>query len=134
MSQVKILIIDDDLGMTDMLSMLFKSASPAVFTANSGTKGIELAREHQPDIIILDLLMPEMYGWDVCKQIRTFSDAPILILTSVDSSGVIVQALDAGADDYLTKPVSSGTLTAHINNLLRRVKMSLSGNQVAGEA
>jgi two-component system, OmpR family, KDP operon response regulator KdpE len=125
MSQVKILVIDDDAGMTDMLSMLLASASPEIIVANSGKAGIELARQHTPDIILLDLMMPEMTGWVVCKTVREFSDAPILILTSIDSSGVIAQAFDAGADDYLVKPVSGGILIAHINNLLRRSRITL---------
>ncbi len=124
MSNLKILVIDDDAGMTEMLSMLLASASPEIIVANSGKAGVELARKHDPDIILLDLMMPEMSGWTVCKAVREFSDSPILILTSVDSSGVIAQALDAGADDYLVKPVSRGMLFAHINNLLRRAKIS----------
>jgi DNA-binding response OmpR family regulator len=123
MSQVKILVIDDDAGMTDMLSMLLASASPEIIVANSGKAGIELARQHSPDIILLDLMMPEMNGWTVCQAVRKFSEAPILILTSIDSSGVIAEAFDAGADDYLVKPVSGGILIAHINNLLRRSKI-----------
>lgn len=124
MAHTKILVIDDDVGMTEMLSILLGPTSPEIITANSGRSGIELAREQKPDAIILDLMMPEMNGWVVCKNIREFSDVPILILTSVDSSGIIAQALDAGADDYLIKPVGSGTLIAHLNNLLRRTKFS----------
>jgi len=125
MSQVKILVIDDDIGMTDMLVMLLNTTSPEVLIANTGEDGIRLAREIEPDIIILDLMMPEMSGWEVCQKIREFSDVPILILTSIDSSKIIAQTFDAGADDYLTKPISSMTLIAHINKLLRRSKMSL---------
>lgn len=124
MSQVKILVIDDDIGMTDMLVMLLNTTSPEVLIANTGEDGIRLARENEPDIIILDLMMPEMSGWEVCQKIREFSDVPILILTSIDSSKIIAQTFDAGADDYLTKPISSMTLLAHINKLLRRSKMS----------
>ncbi|MBE0696718.1 MAG: response regulator [Anaerolineaceae bacterium] len=133
MSQVKILVIDDDAGMTDMLSMLLASASPEIIVANSGKAGIELARKHKPNIILLDLMMPEMSGWAVCKMIREFSDAPILILTSIDSSGVIAQAFDAGADDYLVKPVSGGILIAHINNLIRRSKITLQSSLAEGK-
>ncbi len=124
MPQVKILVIDDDKGMTDMLTLLLSSTSPEIITANSGKSGVDLARLHKPDIILLDLMMPEINGWMVCKSVREFSDAPILILTSIDSSGVIAQAFDAGADDYLIKPVSGGTLMAHVNNLLRRSKIT----------
>ena len=67
--------------------------------------------------------MPEMDGWQVCKQIRTFSDTPILILSALDSPGLVAAALDSGADDYLIKPVTSGVLVAYINKLVRRAKL-----------
>ncbi len=125
MSHVKILVIDDDIGMTELLSLLLAPASSEIITTNSGQDGVEKAKKHSPDIIILDLMMPELNGWAVCKQIREFSDAPILILSAMDAPGSVVQALDVGADDYLVKPVSSGTLIAHLNKLLRRSKISL---------
>ena len=124
MTQVKILVIDDDEGMTELLSLLLAPASSEIITANSGQEGIELAKKHAPDIIILDLMMPQMSGWVVCKQIREFSDIPILILSAMDAPGMVAQALDFGADDYLIKPVSSGTLIAHLNKLVRRSKVS----------
>jgi two-component system KDP operon response regulator KdpE len=114
--------------MTDMISMLLASASPEIIIANSGRTGIDLARQRRPDVIILDLMMPEINGWQVCQQVREFSDAPILILTSVDTSGMIAKALDAGADDYLIKPVSGNILLAHLNNLLRRSKITMQTN------
>ncbi len=120
MSQAKILVIDDDEGMTELLSLLLAPASSEIIIANSGSDGIELVKKHDPDVIILDLMMPEMSGWTVCKDIRGFSSVPILILSAMDSPGAVAQALDVGADDYLVKPVSSGTLIAHLNNLMRR--------------
>jgi two-component system KDP operon response regulator KdpE len=132
MAKLKVLVIDDDAGMTEMLSMLLASASPEIMVANSGKVGIELAQKHNPDIILLDLMMPEMTGWAVCKAVREFSDTPILILTSMDSSGVIAEAFDAGADDYLIKPVSRGMLFAHINNLLRRAKIPFQSTWAEG--
>jgi two-component system KDP operon response regulator KdpE len=111
-----------------MLSMLLTSTSPEIMIANSGQLGIDLARQQNPDIIILDLMMPEINGWQVCQEVRKFSDVPILILTSVDTSGMIIKALDAGADDYLIKPVSGNILVAHLNNLLRRTKMPVQVN------
>jgi two-component system KDP operon response regulator KdpE len=77
-------------------------------------------------VVILDLMMPGMNGWQVSKAIRAFSDVPILILSAIDSPGLVAEALDAGADDYLTKPVSSGTLIAHINKILRRSRLAQS--------
>src|SRR5512138_1974472 len=124
MPQVKILVIDDDIGMTELLSLLLAPASSEIITANSGQDGIEYVKKYNPDIIILDLMMPEMNGWSVCKSIREFSDIPILILSAMDAPGCVAQALDVGADDYLVKPVSSGTLIAHLNKLLRRSKIS----------
>lgn len=125
MPPVKILVIDDDIGMTELLSLLLAPASSEIITANSGQDGIERAKTVAPDIIILDLMMPEMHGWTVCQRIREFSDAPILILSAMDAPGYVAQALDVGADDYLVKPVSSGTLIAHLNKLLRRSKITL---------
>jgi len=124
MSQEKILVIDDDIGMTELLRMLLAPASSEIITANSGLEGIELARKHAPDAIILDLMMPEMNGWIVCEQIREFSSVPILIISAMDAPGMVAKALDVGADDYLIKPVSSGPLIAHLNKLLRRSKVS----------
>lgn len=131
MSQVKILVIDDDIGMTELLSLLLAPASSEIMTANSGKVGIELIKQFSPDIIILDLMMPEMNGWSVCRNIREFTDTPILILSAVDAPGSVAQALDVGADDYLVKPVSSGALMAHLNKLLRRSKITLQPNSPA---
>jgi DNA-binding response OmpR family regulator len=124
MTQVKILVIDDDEGMTELLTLLLAPASSEVITANSGEEGIKLAKEYSPDVIILDLMMPEMNGWVVCQKVREFSDIPILILSAMDAPGMVAQALDVGADDYLVKPVSSGTLIAHLNKLVRRSRVS----------
>jgi two-component system KDP operon response regulator KdpE len=124
MFQAKILVIDDDEGMTELLSLLLAPASSEVIIANSGPEGIEIIKRHTPDVVILDLMMPEMNGWLTCKQIRELSDVPILILSAMDAPGVVAHALDVGADDYLVKPVSSGTLIAHLNKLVRRAKVS----------
>lgn len=131
MDQVKILVIDDDEGMTELLSLLLAPASSKVITASSGPEGIELVKKQAPDVIILDLMMPEVNGWLVCKQIREFSETPILILSAMDAPGMVAQALDVGADDYLVKPVSSGTLIAHLNKLYRRSKVSQASRHTA---
>lgn len=131
MDQVKILVIDDDEGMTELLSLLLAPASSEVITASSGPEGIELVKKQAPDVIILDLMMPEVNGWLVCKQIREFSETPILILSAMDAPGMVAQALDVGADDYLVKPVSSGTLIAHLNKLYRRSKVSQASRHTA---
>jgi len=121
MPQAKILVIDDDAGMTELLSLLLAPSSSEFLIANSGREGIDMVIRHKPDIIILDLMMPDNGGWWVCKKIRESSKVPILILSAMDSPGSVAQALDSGADDYLIKPVSSTTLIANINKHLRRV-------------
>lgn len=117
---MKIIVIDDDPAMTELLRIILGSNASEVMTANSGTEGILLARKYPPNIIILDLIMPEMDGWEVCKAIRQFSQVPILILSALDQPGLVAKALDAGADDYVVKPVTSSELTAHIRKLVRR--------------
>lgn len=117
---MKILVIDDDPAMTELLKLLLTPSLFEVITANEGQEGIRLAREQQPDTILLDLMMPEMSGWQVCKSIRKFSQVPIIILSALDNPGLVADALDAGADDYLIKPVPNRVLTAHIEKLVRR--------------
>jgi DNA-binding response OmpR family regulator len=117
---LKVLTIDDDSSMTELLGVLLRSYGMEVFSSNSGTQGIEMARIEKPDIIILDLLLPGTDGWEVCKTLRTFTSVPIAILSALDDPAIISTALDAGADDYMTKPIASRVLIAHIKNLARR--------------
>ena len=117
---MRILVVDDDTGMSDLLTILLTPAFSEVIVANSAPDGIRLAHEPNLSAIILDLLMPEMHGWEVCKAVREFSNVPILILSAIDTPNIVAEALDNGADDYITKPVSCGTLIARINRLVRR--------------
>jgi DNA-binding response OmpR family regulator len=120
---MKILVIDDDAAMTELLKLLLQPAASQVLTANTGIEGVELAKTSDPDVVILDLMMPEMDGWKVCELIRTFATIPILILSALDNPGMVARALDAGADDYLIKPVPSGVLIARLNMLVRRARV-----------
>lgn len=129
---MNILVIDDDPAMTELLKILLQSLCAKVHTAFNGQQGIELYEKVKPDVVILDLMMPEPDGWQVCTNIRRFSHVPILILSALDNPALIAKALDAGADDYLIKPVSSSMLIAHIQNLLRRSR-ALSGESVSRE-
>ena len=117
---MKVLVVDDDPAMTELLKLLLQQASAEVVTANSGMQAIDLVTEAPPDVMILDLMMPEMDGWEVCERIRKVSRLPILVLSALDKPGMVARALDSGADDYLIKPVPSGVLIAHLNNLVRR--------------
>ena len=117
---LKVLTIDDDPALTELMTLLLESRGFVAYMANSGEAGIKLIREISPDVVILDLMMPSMDGWQVCTEVRSFSNVPILILSALDSPGMVASALDAGADDYLVKPVPSGVLLAHLNKLTRR--------------
>lgn len=121
---MKVLVVDDDPAMTELLCLLLKPATTDVYIANTGKDGLALVDEKKPDVIILDLMMPEMDGYEVCQTIRQTKNTPILVLSALDMPGMVSKALDAGADDYLIKPVTSSILIAHINNLLRRVNPS----------
>lgn len=116
----KVLVIDDDPDMTDLLSLLLNRRDFDVISCNSGEEGVQKARNESPDVIILDLMMKGMDGWQVCTAVRKFSSIPIIILSALDNPGMVVSALDAGADDFLTKPVSSGLLVSRLNTLTRR--------------
>lgn len=122
----KILVIDDDTAITELLSMLLKTHGYEVITTNSGHEGIQMVQLENPNVTLLDLMMPDKDGWEVCKAIRAFSNVPILILSAINDPAMVASVLDAGADDYLVKPVPSGMLLAHIKKLERRTG-SLSG-------
>lgn len=116
----KILVIDDDIAITELMSMLLKTHGFDVISTNSGAEGIKFARENNPNVVLLDLMMPEVDGWQVSKSIRAFSNVPILILSAINDPRMVASVLDAGADDFLVKPVPSGVLVAHIRKMVRR--------------
>ena len=115
-----VLTIDDDTAITELLAMLLRTHGYEVKTANDGEEGVKAIKRLNPHVVILDLMMPGMDGWQVCKSVREFSNVPIVILSALDDPAMIASALDAGADDYLVKPVSSSILVAHLNRLIRR--------------
>ncbi len=117
---LNLLIVDDDTGVTDMLSILLKINGYEVTAANRGMDCMDALAKRMPDLIILDLMMPDMDGWAVCREVRRFSNVPILILSAINDPDKIASVLDAGADDYLTKPMTSSVLLARVNRLLQR--------------
>ncbi len=127
--QTKVLVIDDDKEMTDMLKVILEPNTFDVVAANSSVLGIDLVRQVKPEVVVLDLLMPDMDGWQVCKEIRKFSQVPILVLSAVSKPGMVARALDEGADDYLLKPMPSSMLIAHIKKLARRAKAEQESTQ-----
>lgn len=117
---IKLLVIDDDVAVTDLLSLLLRSQGFEVSATNNSAEGLSMIRELEPDLVVLDLMMPEMDGWEVCRSVRQFSQVPIIILSALNDPSMIASVLDAGADDYLTKPTPSRVLVAHINRLTKR--------------
>ncbi|MEJ5241511.1 MAG: response regulator [Anaerolineales bacterium] len=116
----RILIVDDDEMIVELFSLLLKSHGYDVLKARNGKEGVEKVKTENPDLILLDLMMPEMDGLQVCQHVRAFSQIPIIIISALDHPAMIAQALDAGADDYLVKPVPSGVLMSRIARLLWR--------------
>jgi two-component system KDP operon response regulator KdpE len=122
--QKKVLVIDDEPMMCRLVSSIFSDQGATVVTANSGQEGIVMFQEVQPDLVILDILMPNLNGWEVCHRIRNYSDVPIIMLTVLNRSEEIVRAFDAGADDYVVKPFDREVLLARARALLRRSKVN----------
>lgn len=115
----KLLIVDDDVLFTGMMQDTLPGDLFDVHIAHSGAEGIEATRQLQPDVIMLDLMMPGISGWEACRTIRTFSRIPILVVSAVVDPSGVTQALDAGADDYLLKPIPTGVLISHLKRLIQ---------------
>lgn len=118
----KILVIDDEFNLLQVVKDYLILESYQVYTANRGNKALELFHEVKPDFIILDLMLPDMSGEEICKLIRKESDVPILMLTAKSSEDDKVTGLYIGADDYLTKPFSPRELVGRVRAILRRTK------------
>ncbi len=119
----KVLVIDDDVLLTGWLKDSLSRVSFEVFVANSGTEGIKIIHQLQPDVVVLDLMMPGMTGWEVCKAVRTFSPVPILVLSAVVDHELVMQALDNGADDYIVKPVATNVLASRLRRLTQQARV-----------
>jgi two-component system KDP operon response regulator KdpE len=115
----RVLIVEDEISVCRFLRATLEAHQYEIREESSGAKGIQAAIEFRPDIVILDLGLPDMQGQDVLQKIRSWSSVPVLILTAVDADEAKVKALDAGADDYLTKPFSVPELLARIRVALR---------------
>lgn len=116
----KILIIDDDSAMTDLMKLMLMQGNYDVMAISSSDIAIDTVKSWKPDVIILDLLMPGIDGLTICREIRRFSQVPILILSALDHPGIHTRSLEEGADAYLRKPVSRQVLLAHIRKLTWR--------------
>ena len=122
----RVLVIDDNPDMTELISSLLIPEHYDVFTTNQALQGIDLVRIIKPDVVILDLLMPDMPGIQVCQEIRKFSTVPLLILSADSTPGLSTRLLDEGADDFLLKPMNPSILVAQTNRLARRSPQAIS--------
>ncbi len=119
-AQIRILVVDDEEQMRRALRSILSARQYTVLLAQHGQQALELTAEYNPDLVILDLTMPGMSGLEVCRELRAWYTAPILILSVRGNEADKIAALDLGADDYLTKPFAAGELLARIRALLRR--------------
>jgi DNA-binding response OmpR family regulator len=128
-----LLFIEDDDGIRLALSLALEDEGYEVFQASDGHGGLELFREHQVDLVLLDLRLPDLSGFDVCRSIRAESIVPIIIITAQTDTHDMVAGLEAGADDYVTKPVVPKQLAARIRALMRRVHLHQSEPSAASK-
>ncbi len=127
----KILLVDDEPAFVRLVSQVLDQKGYQVFTAGDGQEALRLLFARKPDLVLLDVIMPKMDGWQTCSRIRDLSDIPIIMLTGKRiSEEDIVRGLDYGADDYLIKPVGNRELVARVRAVLRRAELpSTSGEQ-----
>jgi two-component system KDP operon response regulator KdpE len=118
-----ILVIDDDVILLKLIRQSLEPQGFSVSTATSGQEGLALFHQIAPDLVLLDVMMPGMDGWEVCRCLRQVSSVPIMFLTALDTLENVVQGLVDGADDYLAKPFQVAELVARVSALLRRARM-----------
>ena len=116
----KALIVEDDENISELLRLYLERDGFEVLQAMDGGRGVDLARSSEPDIVLLDIMLPVKDGWQVCREIRSFSKAPIVMLTAKGETRDKVAGLEMGADDYITKPFEIKELLARVHAVLRR--------------
>jgi DNA-binding response OmpR family regulator len=129
---MKLLIVDDDLDLRELIGFALRQAGYLVVKAADGLEALQVWEQEQPDLVILDVNLPKLNGWEVCRRIRAETNTPIMMLTVRNSEEEQVQGLDLGADDYLTKPFSPRMLLARVRALLRRVEVERPAPQNVG--
>ncbi|MBC8016309.1 MAG: response regulator transcription factor [Sporomusaceae bacterium] len=120
MAQYSVLIVDDDIKLVNLLRTYFDKDGFITYSVNNGLDALTAVREKNPDIIVLDLMLPGLDGWGVCRKIRQGSDVPIIMLTARDEESDRLVGLEIGADDYVTKPFSPKEVVARAKVILRR--------------
>lgn len=118
---MRILVVDDDQHLSKLITIYLKNAGFEVFEAQDGIRALEIFRQERPDLIILDIMIPFMNGWEVCEQLRRESDVSIIMLTAKDTKDDKIKGLDLGGDIYLTKPFDPDELVAQVKAVFRRL-------------
>lgn len=118
-----ILVVEDEEPIADILKFSLEREGYEVLLAADGAEAVQMARRHEPDLVLLDVMLPEKDGFEVCREIRSFSTVPIIMLTARDSEVDKVLGLELGADDYVTKPFSTRELFARVRANLRRLSL-----------
>ncbi len=116
----KILVVDDEKKIVDILKAYLERDGYRVITSYDGRSALDLARSNSPDLIILDLMLPEVSGWDVCREVRKESNVPVIMLTARDDTTDKIIGLELGADDYVTKPFDPKEIISRVRAVLRR--------------
>ena len=120
MMGTKILVVDDEISICELLRTYFENEGYEVKTANDGTEGITFFKMYEPDLVLLDIMLPRKDGWQVCREIREISSKPIIMISAKGEVFDKVLGLELGADDYITKPFDMKELSARIKSVLRR--------------
>lgn len=130
----KILVVDDDKNICELLNLYLKKEGFEVVFAYDGSEAVSKAKSESPNLIVLDVMMPIINGWEACKLIRQFTDVPIIMLTALDTTENKVQGLNIGADDYIVKPFEPVEVVARINAHLRRLEKNENIDEVTNES
>lgn len=128
--QYKILIVDDDENICELLRLYLEKDGFETVVANDGEEAVDFAAKYSPDLILLDIMLPKLDGWQVCREIRKTSDTPIIMLTAKGETFDKILGLELGADDYVSKPFDAKEVIARIKAVLRRSKESEKNSQV----
>lgn len=128
MQKEKILVVDDDKNICELLRMYLEKEGYVVLMAHNGIDAVNAFNTGNPDLILLDIMLPQLDGWQVCREIRKLSEAPIIMLTAKDEVFDKVLGLELGADDYVTKPFDTKEIVARIKAVLRRTSAVKSGD------
>ncbi len=119
-----VLLVDDDPEQVSLLKLIFRREAAHIFTACDGQQGLRQFRTRQPDLVLLDLMLPDMDGWQVCREIRQISDVPVILVSGASRAQAVTRSRDCGADDFIAKPYSIDHLLARAAAVLRRAALT----------